>query len=71
MQPERLRRDARREIHIVGRLRRSDALTAPVAQTPAGVLALTSPRLMMRQEVPSQALANDECRRKAVHEFGS
>ena len=67
MQFDRVRRDARREIDLVRRLRGSDALAATVTQTPAGVLALTAPGLVMRQESLPQALANDKRRRNAVH----
>jgi len=67
MQFDRLRRNARREVNLVRRLRGGDTLAAAIAQTPASVLALTPPSFMMRQEALSQALANEKRRRNAVH----
>src|SRR6185437_7215056 len=58
MQFDRLRRNARREVNLVRRLRGGDTLAAAIAQTPASILALTPPSFMMRQEALSQALAN-------------
>ncbi|HTX05690.1 MAG TPA: hypothetical protein VMD06_07675 [Steroidobacteraceae bacterium] len=70
MQSQRLRRDARLEVNLVRCLSGSDALAAAIAQTAAGILALAAPGLMMRQEMLSQALANDKRRRRTVHVFG-
>jgi hypothetical protein len=67
MQFHRVRGNARREVNLVRRLRGSDTLAAAIAQTSAGVLALTPPSFMMRQEALSQTLADEKRRRNAVH----